>query len=152
MKVEEHDVSSTSKKLEENVNFIGRSTFDFGDESTIFFNIELLIQMLCDVARCPNCLEKLEVEHLSTQEQGLAHFFQLKCKSCEWYKKYCSSQITRCNYEINLAIIIAFREMGLGYEAMKSFLDMMNMPPPKNLNAFVKSPKKLHILIRQMNQ
>ena len=57
--VEERDVSSSAKKLEENVILTGRSTFDFGDESTIFFNTEPLIQMLCDVARCPNCLEKL---------------------------------------------------------------------------------------------
>ena len=34
--------------------------------------------------------------------------------------------------------------MGLGYEAMKSFCGMMNMPTPMNLNAFVKSSKKLH--------
>ena len=34
--------------------------------------------------------------------------------------------------------------MGLGYENMKSFCGMMNMPPPMNLNAFVKASTKLH--------
>ena len=142
--VEEHDTSSSSKKLEGNVNFIGGSSFDFGVESTIFFNTELLTQMLCDVARCPDCNEKLQIEYLSTRKQGLAHFFQLKCGCCKWNKTYCSSQINRGTYEINLASIIAFREMGLGYENMKSFCGMMNMPPPMNLNAFVKASTKLH--------
>ena len=34
--------------------------------------------------------------------------------------------------EVNTQIIMAFHEIGLGHEAVKTFCGVMNMPPPMN--------------------
>ena len=67
--------------------------------------------MMLETARCPECLEKVEVDYQLDSKVGLAHFFSLDCPSCYWTKTYCTGHPT---YEINITSIIAFRECGVG--------------------------------------
>ena len=46
--------------------------------------------------------------------------------------------------EVNTRIIMAFREIGLGHEAVKTFCGMMNMPPPMNKKSYDITSSKLH--------
>jgi hypothetical protein len=143
--------SLSSKKLQDSINTTVNETFDYGNEGTIFFNSELLVNMLKDTSCCPDCFSDVAVEFLVNNKVGLAHFIEMKCKYCVWQKTYCSSKkVKNCKkgqspYEVNLVSIVAFREIGVGYDGIKNFCGVMNMPHPMSKTAFQKLSKTVHI-------
>ena len=48
------------------------------------------------------------------------------------------------SYEINIRSVIAFREIGRGHEAMKTFTTMMNMPKPLATASFNDINNNIH--------
>lgn len=139
--------SLSSKKLKKN---LFNETFDYGNEGTIFFNTDLLLTMLRETSCCPDCYENIDIEFMEEKKVGLAQFIKMKCNSCNWEREYCSSKKInkqrkgQSPYEINLTSMIAFREIGVGYNGMKNFCGVMNMPPPMNKSAFQKLSKVIH--------
>ena len=141
--------SAASRKLKVNSNDSTADIFDYGTDGTIFISTDILIGMMLETARCPECLQKVEVDYQLDSKVGLAHFFLLECPSCHWTKTYCTSRVIKDKtghptYEINLTSIIAFRECGVGYDGIKNFCGVVNMPPPMNKTAFQKSSKSIH--------
>ena len=51
--------------------------------------------MMLDTARCPECLQKVEVDYQLDSKVGLAHFILLDCPSCHWTKIYCTSRVIK---------------------------------------------------------
>ena len=108
---------------------------------------KILMGMILETARCPECLEKVEVDYQLDSKIRLA-LFLLACPACHWTKFFCTSRVIKGkqrlpNYEINLTSIIAFREYGVGYDGIKTFCGVVNMPPPMNKTAFQKSSKSI---------
>ena len=88
-------------------------------------------------------------------KKGLAHFFMAEChcsctKLCEWYTTTCTSptvQSKQCGvkpYEVNLRAMIAFREIGRGYQSILEFCKLMNMPPPMDRKSYCRSFTRLY--------
>ena len=51
--------------------------------------------MMLETVRCPECLEKVEVDYQLDSKVGLAHFFSLDCPSCHWTNTYCTSRVLK---------------------------------------------------------
>ena len=51
--------------------------------------------MMLEAARCPECLQKVEVDYQLDSKVGLAHFILLDCPSCHWTKTYCTSRVIK---------------------------------------------------------
>ena len=96
---EENPKSSASA---DKIDLQERTEKDFEDEHmpecNFLMNSDLFISLLLLVARCPDCLSAINVVHLQSK-MGLAHFFELKCVSCIWKIKLCSSK--ECNRTSN---------------------------------------------------
>ena len=80
-------------------------------------------------------------------KKGLSHLLNLSCFSCDWTKIFwTSSEVEKpkdarenrggSGFDINTRIIIAFREIGKGFTALKSFCGFMNIPPPMTQQSF----------------
>lgn len=114
-------------------------------------NSDLFLSLLLLVSHCPDCVSAVNIVHLPSK-MGLAHFFELRCVSCEWKIKFCSSKqcsrtsdsSERHSYEINKRAIISFRENGLGFNEMSTFCRCMNMPPPMAQTTFDDLNSVLH--------
>ena len=69
---------------------------------TLFISTDILIGMMLQTARCPGCLQKVEVDYRLDSKVGLAHFFLLDCPSCHWTKTYCTKSDKRQKRTSNL--------------------------------------------------
>ena len=58
--------------------------------------------------------------------------FCLLCSICEFrYSFWTSKKAEKMrSYDINKRSVYAFRRLGKGYAGMKTFLTIMNLPPP----------------------
>ena len=56
----------------------------------------------------------------------------LRCTICEFRYSFCTSKKAEKmrSYDINKRSVYAFRRLGKGYAGMKTFLTIMNLPPP----------------------
>ena len=60
------------------------------------------------------------------------------CHLCEWKDNFCTSKTISKNeskrgrkaYEVNTRTCIDFREIGRGYDCIRTFCRLMNIPPP----------------------
>ena len=134
------------------------STVKDGQESYIFFNTNILKNLIHEVGRCPNCSSSsgLDFVHDVAKKNGLAHKFNLTCRSCSWKNETFSSRKlpnTRAGihgrgkkaFEINTRTIIAFREIGKGYSALTTFCRCINMPPPMAQTSFDNLMDNIHV-------
>ena len=104
------------------------------------------------VGRCPVCVVAIDIEHLLSNKMGLAQFFNISCTECNWkitfcFSKECSrlqSTSRRKSFEINIQTIAAFREIGQGFSAIKTFCSCINMPPPMAKATFNEINSELH--------
>ena len=74
---------------------------------------------------------------------GLACNLVMSCNLCNWLSELYSSREIEQNslpghnpFDINIKIIMAFREIEKGYSALEIFCGIMNMPAPMNVKAF----------------
>ena len=83
--------------------------------------------MLLQTARCPEYLQKVEVDYQLDSKVGLAHFFLFDCPSVIGLKPTVPQRVIKGKtrhptYETNVKGIIAFRECGVWYDGIKLFL------------------------------
>jgi hypothetical protein len=64
----------------------------------------------------------------------------IECKAleCDWKHCFSTSKKQGHSREINLRAVLAFREIGRGHNAMKTFSKVMNMPEPPTRRIFTK--------------
>ena len=75
-----------------------------------------------ELITCPRCQLGVDIIHHIEEKQGLAHLFNIKCRSlaCQWKRSFYSSRKADrkgcgCKpFDVNLRAVIAFREMGKG--------------------------------------
>jgi hypothetical protein len=74
-----------------------------------------------------------------------------KCMECDWKHCFNTSKKQGHSHEINLRAVLAFREIGRGHNAMKTFTKVMNMPAPPTLRIFTKiQNEKLLPVVKQL--
>lgn len=142
--------SSSVKKLKRSheAAFSDRSTESSAssNETTgyIFMDVSILISMFAVCSNCPECSSTLSIVNDLSKRKGLACCVYIHCEGCGWYQKFYSShQFDRPNkngpkpYDINVRSVVAFREIGKGYESIKKFCGLMNTPPPMSKSTFI---------------
>ena len=90
------------------------------------------------IGRCPECAAEANIQHMIAQKMGLAQFFVISFTECDWRINFCSSkEVTKSNnsqgrksYEVNRRTLAAFRENVLGFNGIKTFCCLTNMPEP----------------------
>ena len=113
---------------------------------------ELFMSLIYMVARCPDCVANVNIEHLVNNKMGFAQYFLISCVACPWEIKFCSDKECekveegsgRKGFEVNRRSIVAFRENGLGFTGMETFCRCMNMPPPMSKTTFEEISCSIH--------
>ena len=138
-------LSRSSKKirLDHEKEETSRNIMDF----FYFMNFSVLKHIVDEVVQhvvaCKAKHPKVDLEHLEESKMGFAQKFKISCKSCSWFTETFSSPVVAergtpglNRFTVNSLAVMAFREIGRGHEAMKTFNACMNMPPPMAKQAF----------------
>jgi len=106
-----------------------------------------------EIASCSDCGNNIKVEkNNEIRQQGFCLKLKLSCasSSCQWHQTFKTSKsisyvqnknnVTKYSsnklFATNVQMVIAFREIGRGHRAIKSFTSLLNMPPPISLKAY----------------
>ena len=81
------------------------------------------------------------------KERGLAHFLTTKCSSCDWKDEF----LPKC-VDPETRSCIVFREIGKGFEGLRSVCKNMDIPPPMQPNAFNNINTTLHSSYTAVNE
>nr|XP_047131048.1 uncharacterized protein LOC124810356 isoform X2 [Hydra vulgaris] len=99
---------------------------------------------------CPECCDNVNIKNIISEKKGWANKLSFSCQTCKWCKFIFTSKEVEAlgesgqkGYDVNLRSTMAFRETGLGHEAMTKFSMVMNLSEPINDNAYNKINKKL---------
>ena len=101
----------------------------------VMFDVEVL-QTIFSSLSCPGCNQTctLQLSELKHKKMGFCLGFLLQCSSCLWENKFMSSNSVadknKKSFEVNLCMVLAFRNIGIGYDGMASFATTMNMNKP----------------------
>ena len=116
----------------------------------VLFDFCILAEMLSSLC-CPSCkLPGLRVTEESSKKQGFCICYQLQCPNCLWTKTFTTSNEavvegrTRNSMEVNVRIVMAFREVGIGYEGIADFASCMNMHKPMTRSNYNKIIGNMH--------
>jgi len=139
--------------LQQNVEFNNVEN-EFDEENyNIIINFKVLKTMFNDCICKECCLNgsKLLLKNNLQNKNGFSYELQLSCDTCEFISKYNTSlqshkQISpgKPVASVNFNAIVAFRELGKGYQSLRTFAAFMNMPPPMTPKNFNYLTKKLY--------
>ena len=142
--VENEDVDDLTNSLGQRRPFseqfnVDESHFSGGiDDINVSIHFPILQDVFSQFAMCPNaaCAQMLFLGIDLAQKKGLCHTLAVKCKNCDVSSSFCTSKpqssYTRGKdraspfYDMNLRTVLAFREIGNGYEALCNFCTIMN--------------------------
>ena len=145
---EQHDEQSTStcsKKLKLDHQNLPLGLFYVW--CYLLIDTRIFQEIIDLIGRCPECSSKVNFVHDVESKKGLSHLLNLSCLCCDWTKIFWTScevekpkdareSRGRSSFDINTRIIIAFREIGKGFTAIKTFCGFMNIPPPMTQKSF----------------
>ena len=127
---------------------VPRDNDDDPSKFNFIMKSSILISLIERIGMCPDCGQHIKCKHRVAERFGLNHYFKLCCtnKICEWEETVSTStpisrQQSKDNrgrhgYAINQQIIVVFREVGEGYQAMETFCGIMNMSAPMSESTF----------------
>ena len=157
------DGGSTYKNPGPSAKKIGENTAKFDDisagmstnlkEGTIFMDLSALFGVFDDILKCPECGGDIDSHVDLKKKHGFSHYIVIECKAveCDWKHCFSTSKKQGHSHEINLRAVLAFREIGRGHNAMKTFSKVMNMPEPPTRRIFTKiQNKKLLPVVKQL--
>ena len=61
-------------------------------DCNIIINITLMIEFFEKLCKCPNCGEKIDINHDHKRKRWLAHFLTTQCYSCDWKDDFSTSK------------------------------------------------------------
>ena len=100
---------------------------------------------------CPECSSRLRIKLLPEEHQGFANKVNILCEQCIWTDEFYSSKAIdlRCKrpFSITTKTVVAFREIGQGYEGLQKFGTLMNMPGSLSKLSYNDINKKLKFCI-----
>ena len=134
--------SYSIKKLKNPPSF---AASDLSDDHYIIINF-LILQELVKTANwsCVECSSKqISVKNIVDKKKGWSNKINISCCECGWTKcSYTSKEVNipgqsgQKSHELNVSSVMAFREIGKGFENMKTFSRLMNMTEPINMKAY----------------
>ena len=96
-------------------------------------------------------VKEINVENIVEKKKGWSNKINISCCECGWTKYiYTSKEVNipgqsgQKSHELNVRSVMAFREIGKGFESMKTFSRLMNMTEPINIKAY--NPINNHVL------
>ena len=143
--------STSFQKL--NISVANLEYIETNEENFFFLmNFCILKSMIKQVCICRSCNgDNLEIRN--TDKKGLSLEFYIEYNDYKWIYDFFSSPESKCpgkdsrgqkSFEVNIRSVIAFREIGRGHKAMKTFSSMMNMPKPLAIASFNDLNNNLH--------
>lgn len=110
----------------------------------LLFDTRVLGDIIDTIGSCPICAAKVYYFHNKDAKKGLAHFINISCTECDWDSTYSSSKEVQNEiskqgnnaFDINTRSVIAMREVGKGFTALKTFCGFMNIPSPMTQKTF----------------
>lgn len=120
--------SSSSKKVKPSLSDYEMYRDEEGSNNDIV-NLSRLGNLLGQIAVCVKCKGSLTIS--TGSRLGLSVNIIIKCNHCSYCVSGKNSPVLPTKYsEINVRTAYAFRCIGKGEEAAKSFCALMNLPPP----------------------
>lgn len=114
------------------------------------FSLDILIHLF-SLFCCPECKSAgLNLKLNSKKRIGSSICFNLHCPACLFSHEFYSSnpckvlEKSRNHMEANVRLILAFRNLGIGYEGLSHFMTMMNMEQPVTKKNYDKILDSLH--------
>ena len=148
---------SSAKKL--NLDVEGDLTED-QDDYYVLINFAVLKNVLAELCNCIECGGSIELQNDLQNRNGFACKFSVRCTKCTWIERFYSSQTTaknsespasgRSSFDVNIRAMVAFREIGKGYEGMSNFATFMNLPPPLSKTGYNKINNKLNSVYKEV--
>ena len=119
------------------------------DDFQFFMESSILLDLLSEVSRCPECSNKITSIQMPDAKLGLCQKIIMRCQ-CTWEKEIYSSRQTkqqgsgRKAFDVNNRAIVAFREIGAGFASMERFCGFMNMRHPMSKSTYFERKSKIH--------
>ena len=93
------------------------------------------------IGKCPQCEGEICVSNMFEKKCGFSNQLLFQCGKCNWKASfYTSLPLEKTNkevrspgqvgFDINSRIVLSFREIGKGYQAISDFAMHMNITPP----------------------
>ena len=134
--------SVSSSKIGSCIFVLGNSVCD-GAKRDIsgnrIFDVAILVGVL-ELLCCPDCKENnLTLSELD--KLGSARKFELSC-TCLWTHEFWSSKkVDGGSFEINRRMVYGSRSCGIGYNNLRKFNSLLNLPPPLTRNNYTLASK-----------
>ena len=114
----------------------------------VLFDYSVLAEVFACVC-CPCCkTDKLTLKRCTEKRRGFCVTFKLVCELCAWENEFSSSKKvndkTKRSSEVNVRMVLAFRNIGCGYESINNFALAMNMESPMTRKNYSKLIANLH--------
>ena len=113
------------------------------DDYYLIIHFPILKKLLSQVATFPDCDTGIDLEDQSKSQMGFAHKLTVGCRKCDFnYATYTSDEVTvpanekiktvskgqgRKPFDVNMRMIICFREIGKCNLPLTTFAHIMNM-------------------------
>ena len=126
------------------------SSFSNNDDYNILINFSILQNELVKFIFCPKCRKTVTLSNNFQKRKGLSYLLCLNCTNCDWKYEFETSQkankltLGKAVSCINYQMVIAFREIGQGYQGIRTFANIMNMPTPLSFPGYQIINNKLH--------
>ena len=139
-------LSASSRKIDMESD-VDVNNVDIADEDNevqhshyIFMDSSILEMLISVIGICPDCQSKeLKSYNDVSKKRGLSNCIVITCSECNFsYSTYSSKNVNKPNtpgkepFDVNARCIIAFREIGKGFNAIEFFFGLMNCVPPMN--------------------
>ena len=107
-----------------------------GEEDNYFVlaHFGILKEILYEFLKCPDCGSKVELSNNRSSRMGFANKFKIHCYNCSREsQRYLSKQCYmkegqgRNFYEVNVRMVMAFREIGKGHHGLENFARCANI-------------------------
>lgn len=127
--------SSSSKKFAKNIQKYEELAFKGDGSSFDIVNLDSIQGLLDQIARCAKCEGLLSI---STENRvGLSVTMKVRCTECEFSVRSSNSKIlTSGKAEVNARLCYAFRCIGQGEQAAKTFCGIRNLQNPSSFKYF----------------
>ena len=110
-----------------------------------------ILSSVFELLPCPKC-GKVMLDLCELKRDGMASHMKLECVCCGWSHDFINTKKTRQSYQINRRSFYAVRRIGGGYEQLKRFCYLMNLPPPLSENAYRKTNKTFNTKIKNVSE
>ena len=104
------------------------------DDYFVLAHFGVLKDFLDEFLKCPDCGSKVEISNIVFSRMGFANKFMIKCQNCaRESQRYMSNQCHlkegqgRNFYEVNVRMVMAFREIGKGHLGLDNFARCANI-------------------------